>query len=693
MSVIRPVLSANFFDIFEVDTFTLLQTPTLNSVANGGSSLNLSVTDPNSGADLGYYTYVVQRSVDGGTPVPASYQTGAIETLILDNVYTVPAAAALILPDGAAATTLATMYAASVNVIPAGVLATDTVLPVLFDTVVDTATGTVVVPQGTSVTVSAGTTIATATVPGGHTYAYAISVKNEYQTTGFSAVQSAAIASSFSAQTGLAVSITDNIIGLSWTDANTYAAGNRIEVWRQTGSQPFALISNIVKTSGAMPASYPDAFDFEQLAFGTTYSYRIRAVDDAAQDAGPFSSTVALAYPPMAYPWTLVAPTSASAVVSGLHVDLTWTDPNSPAAESGIYVYRDVGDTGVFSRIAVLSPGATVFADTPALVPGQVYAYKVSAFNRMSLGPATSVFRAAFALAVPKITSVAQNADVGTVVTWTDANALETSYTIQRSVNGGAYAVVAAAIPAGTTSYQDDFSEPVGTVVAYEIKAVNASESSAWSTPVQVVFSTQLVAPSDFQATIMNPSEVKTSFKNISPNVRGTYLLKSVNGSALSPVIYSFGSTFITNLSDYFPIVSGAVYAYAVQNYDTQGLGPLSPAVVVTTPFAPPQNLQIVVDVVDNLVDLSWITVNTAMDYTSIEGAFSNSGAFVEVARVPAGRTSATIPNVGGATGSTASFRIREIRQPYLILSGVKVPQNLGRYSLTVSTDSALSAP
>lgn len=685
MSVLRPVRSAQFFDIFEVDTFVLMQAVSITSVTHPAfNTLQVNLSDPNSGADQFDYTYHLYRSVDGSPMVPAVYVPGVVEPFLSDNFYLVSTSAVGTMPDGTVVTLPPVAYMTSAAVIAVITLTSPTPLVMLLDTTVTTPLGTLVVPAGTTVVMNTGTSISQIAVPHGHTYSYEVQAQNKYATTAVSAASSITVASSFTAQTLNSLSRSNNVISLTWTDPNSYSTGQQIEVWKEVGASGFDLLATITKSSGAMPTAFNDAFAFFTL-IPATYSYKIRPVSISPQDTGAFSNVQSIVVS-----FTLSAVTALTPTIISGGINLTWTDPNSPSAEGGLYVYRDAGNTGVFTLIGGVAPGVAVYADLFQTIPGQIYSYQVAAWNSLHVGPASTTASITTALAAPVISSVVQAADVGAVITWSDTNQFETAYTLQRAINGGSFATVSSTIPAGSTSYRDSFSQPIGTFIAYQVKATNATATSAYSTPVQIVLNPQLVAPGNLSVVIAQQDEIVVKWKNISPLVRGTSVYRSVNGAALT--LEATVAASVSEFDDEFITVSGAVYVYAVQNFDNQETGPQSPPVAVTTPFDPPQNLK-VIGTSGNNANISWSTNNAAMDYTSVEIAFADSQTFTEVARVPPGQTTATIVITGGTPGEAVLIRVREIKQPYTILGNVQVPQNLGLYSLTVSTTTALLAP
>src|SRR5262249_44143762 len=78
------------------------------------------------------------------------------------------------------------------------------------------------------------------------------------------------------------------------------------------------------------------------------------------------------------------------------------------------------------------------------------------------------------------VTAVAQSNSVIRVL-WTDPNADETGYVVQRKGKIGAYATVAT-LPANTTSFTNT-GLFASTIYYYRVRAMRGSTASSWSTP------------------------------------------------------------------------------------------------------------------------------------------------------------------------------------------------------------------
>jgi chitodextrinase len=168
-------------------------------------------------------------------------------------------------------------------------------------------------------------------------------------------------------------------IGLSWGAASDNVGVSGYEVFRCQGDgcSDFARVAQV---DGAARG-----YDDGGLSAGTTYSYRVRAVD-AAGNVGDFSNTATATTtavgdtdPPSA-PGTL----SASPVGGG-EVDLSWGAASD--ASSVIYELQRCEGSGCTDFASVATVAATGYSDTSVLA-ATTYVYRVRAVDAAgNLGP------------------------------------------------------------------------------------------------------------------------------------------------------------------------------------------------------------------------------------------------------------------------------------------------------------------
>lgn len=698
MSAIRPRRLGNQWSIHsdltgntgQVDTFQTLQPVTISSVVSGGTQITLNISDPNAGADTSFYTHVVQRSVDGSAFTTLwENETGFISSTLEDIIF-FAVDPVVTMADGVQVTLPGVAYLTLPAIPNFNPLTGEKKAPLLLDTMALRSDGhSLILPTGTIVTFPAGTSLVNGFVPNGHAYAYKVAVKNKFMTTALSASNSATVASAFTAQVMNVPTRVNNVVTLTWSDTNSYSLGNKIEVWKDVGGFGYSLLATIVKTAAAMPTTYQDSFDFLTLV-PATYSYKIRSFKPAPLDTGPFSNSQSLVVN-----FTLSQITALTATPSGgdTQIDLAWTDPNLPANEAGVYVDRAIGLVGQFQRIATLAPGAVAYSDVFQTVPGQTYQYRVTPFNALHPGPASATASATTGLLVPSVYEVDQLADVGATVFWTDANEHATGYTVQRSVNGGAFSTVATT-GAADRRFDDNVTLVIGDAISYKVRAFNAAVTSAFSNTKSLTIGYILVQPTNVVATFVRDGLVNVTWTGNNSGNRGVLIQRSVNGGGFNQIASLPKDQ--RSYNDVLQTISGQAYTYLINDFNNQQVGPLSAFAVTSSVLDAPISLQIVATTPPNGVTLQWTAFTqpqgTNEDYVVVERAFG-TGSFSEIARVPYGSSIHRASTAGGVPGDIVSFRVRKVKEPYTIYGTVTVPINLGDYSVVVSNASALSVP
>ena len=153
-------------------------------------------------------------------------------------------------------------------------------------------------------------------------------------------------------------------INLGWTDASANETGFQVERKNGAGGT-YAPIG----TAAANATAYTDT----GLAEGTTYFYRVRAVNGAGNSAysNDAGATTPVSLPPA--PATLSA-----AAASSSQINLGWTDAS--ANETGFQVERKNGAGGTYALIGTAAANESAYTDT-GLAAGTTYFYRVRAVN------------------------------------------------------------------------------------------------------------------------------------------------------------------------------------------------------------------------------------------------------------------------------------------------------------------------
>ena len=154
----------------------------------------------------------------------------------------------------------------------------------------------------------------------------------------------------------------NGLVSLSWTASGGATSYN---IFRSTtsggeGSTPYATVS-------APATTYADP----SVTNGTTYYYKVSAVNTYGQSAQSTEQSATPAAPPAA-PSNLTA-----SAVSKSQINLAWT--NNATNATGVAVQRSTDNVN-FTQIATLAASATTYSST-GLARSTTYYYKVDAYN------------------------------------------------------------------------------------------------------------------------------------------------------------------------------------------------------------------------------------------------------------------------------------------------------------------------
>jgi titin len=315
----------------------------------------------------------------------------------------------------------------------------------------------------------------------------------------------------------------------------------------------------VVATLGANACGFVDT----AVTPETTYGYRVNAVNGAG--AAVSDVEVVVEVPAMAV--VPASPSDLTASASGCVVTLGWVDHS--ADEAGFLVERSVSG-GAFVTLGTVGANATGYTDA-TVVEGVTYGYRVSACNAMGNSMPTATASVLVPVSVPTpatgLTAVAGATSV--TVTWVDTAANETSYRLERSVNGGSY-LLWVVLGANTTGYTDT-AVTAGSTYAYRVVAANsagysaASNTSSATVPVVAVVP---AAPSSLACTSVTRTAITVGWADNATNETGFHVERSTNGSTWTRV-----ATLGANVRTYTngSLKSNTLYYFRVRAYNASG--------------------------------------------------------------------------------------------------------------------------
>ncbi len=273
--------------------------------------------------------------------------------------------------------------------------------------------------------------------------------------------------------TGLVVTtISPTTINLSWSDASNNETGFHIVRSSQTGTE-FSLIAT--RPPGAV--SYSDA----TLIFGTTYFYKVRAVNASGYSAFTSEASATTTQTILTAPSNLTA-----TAVSATSINLSWTDLSNNETE--FKIERALSETGIFSVVATTSPNATANADI-GLTAGTTYFYRIRAVSTQGNSVYTSVVSAITPQPLPTAPSGLSAVVVSptsALLTWRDNASNETEMEIERSLTSGSGYTLLTTVPADTVSFVDSTGLISGNTYYYRVRSVNGGGASVYAVEATV---------------------------------------------------------------------------------------------------------------------------------------------------------------------------------------------------------------
>ena len=225
----------------------------------------------------------------------------------------------------------------------------------------------------------------------------------------------------------------------------------------------------------------------------------------------------------------------AASVVSATRIDLTWTD--NANNETGFNVYRSTDGVN-YSLLVSLGANATSYSNT-GLTPATAYSYRVRAVNAIGES-ADSNTASGTTLDVVPATPSALAASVVSAnridLTWADNANNETGFTVERSLNGTNFTVIAT-LGANATGYTNT-GLTASTIYYYRVKASNAVGSSAYTSVASATTkpSAPPAAPSGLTATAVSTSQINLAWNDNSSNEEQVLIEQSLNGTTFTQI-------------------------------------------------------------------------------------------------------------------------------------------------------------
>ena len=450
-------------------------------------------------------------------------------------------------------------------------------------------------------------------------------------------------------------------LDLTWADNATDESGYRIER-SPDGGATWAEITGLPANS----TSYSNTY----LICGTSYTYRVRAY--RASD-GQFSaytneaSALTLACPPPPAP-----PTVLSAVaVSETQIDLSWIDNGT---DETAYSLERSPDGLTWAEIVALPADTTGYSDI-GLTCGAIYAYRIRTYRAADdQFSAYSNEASTLTLACPVVPPDAPTAlsavaasDTQIDLTWVDNATDESTYRIERSLDGITWAEIVT-LPADTTNYSN-IGLVCDTIYVYRVRAyrVAGDQFSAYSNEASTLTLACPVpppnAPTVLNAVAVSDTQIDLTWVDNATDESAYRIERSPDGLTWAEIV-----TLPADSASYSDtgLTCGTSYTYRVRAYRASDdafsaysneASTLTLACPVPPPDAPTALGAVAAS--DTQIDLTW--VDNATDESAYRIERSPDGlTWAEIVTLPADSTSYS--DSGLVCGTSYTYRVRAYR-------------------------------
>jgi len=270
-----------------------------------------------------------------------------------------------------------------------------------------------------------------------------------------------------------AVAANTTQINLTWADRSSSETAFIIERCEGVSCSDFAQLTTV----GSNVASYSDT----SVAYGTTYGYRVKAVNEGATPwtSGYTNTAAAVTSSPTA-PGSLTAAASSDS-----QIDLAWSDNSND--ETGFKIERCAGSgCSDFVQIGTVTANTTDFSDIG--LSGSIFRYRVRAYKIATHSWNSGYSSAVEELLLPKASSgliaTALNSRI-IRLDWANNAADGDGCEIEVRVWNGRF-IKTATIGAGVSTYTDHVGIEENTTYVYRVRVYRGEDMSPYSNEASV---------------------------------------------------------------------------------------------------------------------------------------------------------------------------------------------------------------
>lgn len=442
-----------------------------------------------------------------------------------------------------------------------------------------------------------------------------------------------------------AAAVSSTQVHLTWVDASGNETGFEIERSLTTDSD-FILIA----TTTANIMAYSDA----DLAAGTVYFYRVRAINDVGNSAYTTETSVTtLPLPP-------AAPTTLTVVAeSATQADLTWDDLSDN--ESAFQLERSLEADANFAIVATVARDVAAYSDA-TLHANTSYFYRVKAINAggsSAYSTEAEVTTPNAPPAVPSTLTATGTSPTQVNVTWTDVSGNVTGFELERSLTPGSEFQSIATTAGNVTTYSDT-DLLADTPYFYRVKAINDVGSSAYTAEVSVITPpTPPAAPTALVATPISSTQVDLTWHDASNNESGFEIERSLT-TGTGFTLITTTTADVTHYSD-ADLNASTAYHYKVRAINKGGHSPYTSEAIATTLQAPPVAPATLTATAasSTQINLTWQDASGNETGFQIERSLTSQQGFVLIQTVSANTTAYS--DTGLTEGTLYYYRVSAI--------------------------------
>ncbi|MDE1764929.1 MAG: fibronectin type III domain-containing protein, partial [Thaumarchaeota archaeon] len=401
------------------------------------------------------------------------------------------------------------------------------------------------------------------------------------------------------------VLVYDNVPAQTAAPAASALAGDKISLsWNAPVSNGYSITGYEIdsstdggttwSTAVANTASSATSYTVSGLTSGTSYQFRIEAINFLGTGPAGVSSLAVTAGDVPAQPTGLALTTTSAASAS-----LSWIASSSNGYAITQYKIEYSTDGNTWTAVPNAKPVLTSYT-VSGLTSNTLYYFRVSAINKLGTGnPSSSISTTTLPLSPSNIAATTVS-DSKINLSWTAPSGTILGYEIDRSIDGRTWSVVTSNTGTTATAYSNTGLTP-STTYYYRVSAIGSGGIGSASSIASATTTT--TAPSSLSATSISTSQINLSWTAPTGTILGYEIDRSIDGRTWNTLVPNTGST-TTTYSD-TGLSSNTMYVYRVSALNSGG--PSSPSGTSSTDTYPnpPSSISTTAEAGEKIL-LSW---------------------------------------------------------------------------------------